>query len=170
MAKDNTLAGTPADRPNKWGSLTLPWPRLRLGRPRVTRLRLAVLSVAALMLLLWAAIAVRSTSIYSTQVLVVDSEAIGIPPPDERLDFGDIPRGGSVERSIQFQNNGRIPTGVVILEWGSIRDLMSVSDAFFSLDPGDEKRVTFETASPASGEAKKYSGKVIVMRAPWWWP
>ncbi len=176
MAKD-TAEGAPAGlagwldglRRLKRGSLTPPWPRLRLGRPRITRLRLAVLGVAAALLLLWGAVAVRSTSTYSAQVLVAKGTAIGIPPPND-LDFGDVPRGTPTEKQITFENSGRVPTGVVILEWGSIRDLLKIGDAFFILDPGDEKKVSFKVAPPASAEAKKYSGRVIVVRVPWWWP
>lgn len=153
-----------------WRSLARRWPRrLRLRRPRMTRLRWAVLGLVALLLVLWGAVAVASTSIYSARVLVVEGGAVGIPPPNG-LDFGDLPRGGSLERSILFENNGRIPTGVMIVEWGGIGGLLGISDAFFTLDPGDEKQVTFEASPPRSAEAKKYSGRVIVVRVPWWTP
>ena len=164
-----------AERPrNLWRSLAQRWPRrLRLGRPRLTRLRLAVLGVAMVLVVLWAAVAVTSTSIYSAKVLVVPPEtAIGLPPLSE-LDFGDLPVGTASEKKIAFENNGRIPTAVMILEWGGIRDLMGISDAFFVLDPGDEKEITFRVQPPpsaVSGEAKEYSGRVIVVRVPWWTP
>ncbi len=58
----------------------------------------------------------------------------------------------------------------MILEWGGVRDLVGLSDAFFTLDPGEEKVVTFEARPPASAEAKAYTGKVIVVRVPWWTP
>ena len=168
----------PADRSgwlNKLGALPasigrrLPR-RLTLRRPRLTRLRLAILGVIGVLFVIWAAVAISSTSIYSTQLVVVDGNAIGIPPPDNSLDFGDVPPGGYLERSMQFENNGSIPTAVMILEWGGVRDLVGLSDAFFTLDPGDEKVVTFEARPPASAEAKKYTGKVVVVRVPWWLP
>ena len=149
------------------------WPRrLTLRRPRLSRLRLAVLGVIAVLFVLWAAAAISSISVYSTQLVVVEGNAIGIPPTDDDgfMDFGDVPFGGYLERSIQFQNNGRIPTAVMILEWGGVRDLVGLSDAFFTLDPGDEKVVTFQARPPASAEAKEYTGKVIVVRVPWWTP
>ncbi len=128
------------------------------------------MGVIAVLFVLWVAVAVSSISVYSTQMVVVDGSAIGIPPPDENLDFGDVPYGGYLERSILFENNGRIPTAVMILEWGGVRDLVGLSDAFFTLDPGEEKVVTFEARPPASAEAKAYTGKVIVVRVPWWTP
>ena len=156
-----------------WGSLAQRIPRrLRLGRPRVTRLRLAVLGVVVVLVILWGAVAVSSTSIYSAQVLVVEGGGVGIPPP-EQLDFGDLPVGAASEKRIFFKNNGRVPTAVVILEWGGIRDLMGISDAFFVIDPGDEREITFRVEPPPSalsGEEKAYSGKVIVVRIPWWTP
>ena len=153
-----------------WGSIAQRWPRrLRLGRPRLTRLRLAVLGVVLVLLFLWGAVAVSSTSIYSAQVVVVESGSIGIPPPND-LDFGDLPSGAAAEKKIAFENNGRVPTGVVILESGGIRDLLQVGDAFFTLDPGDDREITFTLEPPPSASQKKYSGKVIVIRAPWWTP
>ncbi len=156
-----------------WRSLAQHWPqRLRLGRPRITRLRLAVLGVIVVLLVLWGAVAVTSTSTYSAQVVVIEGTALGIPPP-EALDFGDLPVGSAAEKTIAFENNGRVPTAVMIIEWGGIRDLMGISDAFFTLDPGDEKEVTFTVDPPPSalsGEAKKDTGRVIVVRVPWWTP
>ncbi len=170
MAGEEATAGLMRRLRELWDSLAQRWPRrLRPGKPRLTRLRLAVLSIVVLLLVLWGAVAVSSTSIYSAQVVVLDSPAIGVPPP-EGLDFGDIPRGNSAERKITFENNGRIPTAAVIVEWGGIRGLLKISDAFFTLDPGDKKEVAFRAEAPAGGEAKKYSGKVIVLRVPWWWP
>ena len=164
-----------AERPrNLWGSLAQRWPRrLRLGRPRLTRVRLAVLSVAVVLVALWAAVAVTSTSIYTATVVVVPvGEASGLPPPSQ-MDFGELPTGIASEKKIVFENNGRVPTAVMILEWGGIRDLMGISDAFFVLDPGDEREITFRVEPPpsaVSGEAKEYSGRVIVVRVPWWTP
>jgi hypothetical protein len=154
-----------------WRAVVNRWPwRLTVQRPRLSRWRLAALAGVGILLAMWAAIVVSSITIYSAQVLVTDGAAIGIPPPDERLDFGDVPRADRVERGITFTNHGRIPTAVMILEWGGIRDLLHVSDAFFTLDPGEERKIRFHVQPPASAETTKYSGKVIVVRAPWWWP
>ena len=154
-----------------WGSLVQRWPRrLRLGRPRLTRVRLAVLSVAVVLVALWAAVAVTSTSIYSAKVVVVlPGEPVGLPPPSQ-MDFGELPTGIASEKKIVFENNGRVPTAVMILEWGGIGDLMGISDAFFVIDPGDMKEITFRVEPPPSADTKEYSGKVIVVRVPWWTP
>lgn len=154
-----------------WGGLGQRWPRrLSLRRPRMTRWRLAVLGGIAALVLLWSAVAAASTSIYTARVQVVDGGAVGIPPPIQNLDFGDVPRGASVERTILFENQGRIPTAVLLFEWGGPRDFMGIGDAFFLLDPGEEKKVRFEVSPPFSAESKTYSGRVIVLRVPWWWP
>jgi hypothetical protein len=149
------------------------WPRrLRITRPRLTRLRLAVIGTVIVLLILWAAVAASATSIYSAQVVVVEGGALGIPPP-RGLDFGDLPPQSASEKKISFENNGNISTGVMVLEWGGIRDLMSVSDAFFTLDSGEQKDVTFRVEPPptaVSGEDQKYTGKVVVVRVPVWWP
>ena len=160
---------------NLWGSIAQRWPRrLRLHRPRLTRLRLAVLAGVAVLVFLWGAAAVASTTTYSAQIVVVGvDQPVGLAPPVGQLDFGDLPPGIASEKSIMFENSGRVPTAVMILEWGGIRDLLQVGDAFFTLDPGGKKEVVFKVEPPpsaVSGEAKEYSGRVIVIRAPWWWP
>ncbi len=142
---------------------------LRRRLPRVTRMRVAVAGTVILILLVWGAVIARSTSIYSAQVLVPEGGAIGIPPPTG-LDFGDVPRGASAEKRIQLTNEGRLNTYVVVFTWGSIGDLLNVSDAFFNMKPGEKRTLTFEASIPISAPQKKYTGRVFVVRLPWWWP
>ncbi len=142
---------------------------LRARLPRLTRARVVVAGVVILILLLWGAVIASSTSMYSAQVLVPEGGSIGIPPP-RGLDFGDVPRGASAEKRIQLENQGRLDTYVVVFTWGGIRDLLGVSDAFFNMKPGDERTLTFEASIPISAPQKKYTGRVFVVRLPWWWP
>jgi len=134
--------------------------------PKITVRRLIVAGVL-LGVVAWLFAVVSSVTVYSTQLVVVDGNAIGIPPPTASLDFGDVPRGGQLERSIRFENSGIMPTAVLVIEWGGARDFTRVSDASFSLGPGEEKTVTFDARPPASAPAKAYKGKVIVLRIPW---
>jgi hypothetical protein len=107
---------------------------------------------------------------YSATVLVAEQGGIGIPPPNEELDFGDVSPGLNMSRHMVLKNEGNLDSYVVIISWGSIRDFMGISDAFFHLEPGNEKTVEFKVRPPAGAEAKRYSGRVLVVRVPWWWP
>lgn len=147
------------------------WPRrLRLGQPRVTRWRLAVLGVVALLVILWGAVAVSSTTTYSTTVLITEGGGIGIPPPFENLDFGDVPRNLEMHRNVMLENNGKLDTYVLIFSWGGIREFLSIDDAFFNLAPGDGRTVDFSVRAPANAPEERHSGRVFIVRLPWWWP
>ncbi len=80
------------------------------------------------------------------------------------------PRGTGIERKITLQNDSPIPMRVFVFAWGDIRDLISIDDAFFKLDAGDEHTILFELRAPASAEAKKYDGRVFVVQTPWPFP
>ena len=137
--------------------------------PKITGRRLIALG-ALVGVVTWLFVIISSVSVYSTQLVVVEGGTLGIPPPTENLDFGDVPRGGQLQRFITFENSGIIPTAVVLVEWGGARDFTHVSDAFFSLAPGDDKTVVFDARPPASAAANTYKGKVIAIRVPWWCP
>lgn len=158
------------------GRLRALWERLpvalrrRLGLPRVTRWRLVALGAVLLVVLAWGAVAVSSTTMYSATVLITEGRGIGIPPPTERLDFGDVPQGMSMHRNVILENDGKLDSYVLILSWGGIRDFLSIDDAFFNLSPGEERTVDFSVRSPDNAPAKRYSGRVFIVRLPWWWP
>lgn len=145
----------------------LPRPRLRW--PRLRRWQLAALGVLVLLLAVWVGVSIGSSRMYSAQMYVVEGGSVGIPPPIE-LDFGDLPRGMAIDRKITLENNGFVPMRVTIVEWGNISDFVDISDAFFTLRPGEERTVTFTATSWMSAEAKKYSGKILVTQVPWPFP
>lgn len=149
-----------------------PWPRrLRLHRPRITRGRLILLGVFVAILGLWAAVTVLSTSRYSTTVLFADpGTGIGLPPPDQRLDFGDVPAGTAMHRNINLKNSGNLDAFVVVIPWGGIRDFFHVDDAFFNMSPGEEHNVDFSVYAPADSGRQRHSGSVYIVRIPYWWP
>ena len=158
------------------GRLRALWERLpatlrgRLRLPRLTRWRLAVLGVVALLVILWGAVAVSSTTTYSTTVLITEGGGIGIPPPFENLDFGDVPRNLEMHRNVMLDNGGKLDTYVLIFSWGGIREFLSIDDAFFNLAPGDGRTVDFSVRAPANAPEERHSGRVFIVRLPWWWP
>lgn len=166
----------PVSRPaaavvGSWRSRLPAWrPRLALRWPQLARWQLIALAVVAFLLVLLSGTTLGLSTSYSAQIFVVEGGAIGLPPPLERLDFGDAPRGVVVERKIGLENNSPIPLRVFVFAMGDIRDFITVDDAFFRLGPGDEHTIVVEARPPASAEAKKYEGRVVVVQMPWPFP
>ncbi len=164
-------SGTGRGLGDAWGAVSRRWPRrLRLGRPRLTGQRLAVLGVLGVVFLLWSAVTVLSTTTYSTTVLFTEGGGIGLPPPFENLDFGDVPAGMEMHRNVILENNGKLDAFVVVIPWGGIRDFFHVDDAFFNMSPGENRNVDFSVYAPANTAEGRHSGRVFILRLPWWWP
>ena len=158
------VAGSWRDRLPSWRPrLALPWPQL-------TRWQLIALGVVVLLLVVLSGTTLGLSKSYSAQIFVVEGGTIGIPPPLERLDFGDAPLGTVVERKIGLKNDSPIPLRVFVFALGDIRDFIAIDDAFFKLGPGDEHTIVVEAMPPASAEAKKYEGRVVVVQMPWPFP
>jgi len=158
------------------GRLRALWERLpgtlrrRLRLPRVTRWRLVALGAVLLVVVAWGSVAVSSTTMYSATVLITEEAGIGIPPPFESLDFGDVPRGIPMHRNVILENNGKLDTYVLIFSWGGIRDFLSIDDAFFNIAPGEQHTADFSVRAPANAPSERKSGRVFILRVPWWWP
>jgi hypothetical protein len=145
--------------------------RRLLRLPRVTRWRLVALGAVLLVVLAWGSVAVSSTTMYSATVLFQEQgSGIGIPPPTESLDFGDVPQGMPMHRNVILENNGKLDSYVLIISWGGIRDFLSIDDAFFNLSPGEQRTVDFSVRAPANAPLERKSGRVFIVRLPWWWP
>jgi hypothetical protein len=140
---------------------------LRLPRPRLRRWQVVLGGGIALALLLWGFIAVSMVTTYEATVLFTESRSIGLPPPLDNLDFGDVPTGLPMNRKVTFENDGKIDTYMIVISRGGIRDFMSISDAFFNLAPGETKDIEFTAHAPANIPEGRHDGKVYVIRLPW---
>jgi len=146
------------------------WLRRRLSALRPRSLRHWAAYVVLVLVALFLVFECGSTTTYSATVQVMprtDENVIGISPYTDRLDFGDLPQGGSATLSVTLENGGPVPTRMVIVATGDIRQFIKMSDAFFLLQPGDEATVEFTAVVPGTAEPKRYSGKVYVIRTPW---
>ena len=111
---------------------------------------------------------VQATTIYDSQVIVKEAGSpIGIAPFTDRIDFGDIPQGSAVGKTLVLENVGAVPNYITIFIIGGISDLVEIEPSSFSLEAGESQEVDFRLLMPASATPeKKYSGKVIVLRLP----
>jgi hypothetical protein len=147
----------------------LPTP-VRRRFPRFTRWRLALLAGIILLMLVWFGAAASSTSIYSATVLVTESTH-GIAPPGNPFDFGDLPPTASMDNKLTFKNDGKLDTYIMIMAFGGIRDFLDIEDAFFNLEPGQEREILVRLTVPSTAEpGKRYNGKVVVTKVPWGLP
>jgi len=147
----------------------LPAP-VRRRLPRFTRWRLALLAGIILLMLLWFGAVASSTSIYSATVLVTETSH-GIADPKALFDFGDLPPTAAIEHKLTLKNDGRMDTYIMIMAFGGIRDFLEIEDAFFTLKSGQEREILVKLTVPSTAEpGKRYNGRVVVTRLPWWAP
>ena len=111
---------------------------------------------------------IQAMTIYDSQVIVKEAgAAIGIAPFTDRIDFGDIPQGAAIGKTLVLENDGAVANYITIFIIGNISDLVRIEPSSFSLEPGESAEVDFKMQMPASATPeKKYTGKVIVLRLP----
>jgi hypothetical protein len=147
----------------------LPAP-VRRRLPRLTRWRIALLAGILLLMLLWSGAAVTSTSIYSATLLVTETRH-GVADPDSLFDFGDLPPTAGITHKLTLKNDGKLNTYVMIMVFGDMRDFLDIQDAFFNLKPGQEREIDVKLTVPSTAQpGKRYNGRVVVTRLPWWAP
>jgi len=130
--------------------------------------RYIVLIAVGVLLLLVVTFLFQATTIYDSQVIAKKAgEPIGIAPFTDRIDFGDIPQGGKMGKTLILENVGTVPNQVYVFIIGNIGDLVKVEPGSVSLEPGERAEVDFSLTMPALAPVnKKYSGKVFVLRLP----
>ena len=127
-----------------------------------------VLAAVGMLLFLASVFLYQSTTIYTSQVIAKPTgDPLGINPFDDRVDFGDVPQGSAVSKTLEFNNEGTVPNKVRIIVMGGISDLVKVPEKSFTLQPGEQKSVEFELVMPPSATPEEeFTGRVIVVRLP----
>ena len=130
--------------------------------------RYIALIALGILLLLAVTFLFQALTIYDTQVIAkATGEPIGMAPFTDRIDFGDIPQGEGVGKTLIMVNEGSVPNQVMIFIIGNIGDLVTVNPDSVSLAPGETVEVDFDLSMPVSAPPeKKYSGKGFVLRLP----
>ena len=110
----------------------------------------------------------QALTIYSCEVVTKEAgSAIGIAPFTDRIDFGDVPQGATVGRTIVLENAGAVPNQVIIFIIGNIGDLVKVQPGSVTLEPGETAEVDFVLTMPESAEPERqYFGRVFLLRLP----
>ncbi len=91
--------------------------------------------------------------------LIVGDHA-GFDVDSERLAFGMAsPGGNSCTRYVFVSNKKDYPLKVYINFYGNLADWVSVSDNYFILNPGEEKKLSFSATAPEGAAYGNYTGK-----------
>lgn len=137
-------------------------------KPKITLKRIIWLIAAVLAFIVIVQITVADK--YSAQVLVIEGEKkVGVNPTDEKLDFGDLSADTSATRYVTL-NAGGIGTYVYVLKFGSIAELVKLSENNFTMKKGDEKKLEFTVYMPPSAPVgEKYTGYVWIFKTPRVW-
>ncbi|MCK5459965.1 hypothetical protein KAI52_02535 [Candidatus Parcubacteria bacterium] len=135
-------------------------------RTTLKRIIWAIIGVLIFIIIVQVAIADK----YSAQVLVIEGEKkVGVNPTDERLDFGDLSADTSATRYVTL-NAGGIDTFIFVLKFGSIAELVKLSENNFTMKKGDEKKLEFSLYMPVSAPiGEKYTGFVWIFKLPKAW-
>jgi len=133
-----------------------------------TRKRYIALIALGVLLLLVVTFLFQALTIYHSQVIAKKAGApIGMNPLGDRIDFGDVPQGAIVGKTLILENAGAVPNQVNVFIFGNIADLVKVEPTSVILEPGEKAEVDFSLTMPPSAPPEtKYSGKVFVLRLP----
>ena len=107
---------------------------------------------------------------YQAQVLVIEGEGkVGVNPTTDKLDFGDLSGDTSAARYVTLRSGG-MDTYIAVWKFGSIAELIKLSDNNFTMEKGDEKRLEMSVYMPLSAPVdKKYTGQVWIFKIPKVW-
>ncbi|MCK4520486.1 hypothetical protein KAT95_01290 [Candidatus Parcubacteria bacterium] len=126
-----------------------------------------ILLIIALVIVAVLAVQVINADKYKMVVNVVEGENImGVNPTTEKLDFGDLSRNNGMERYVTLKSQGTVSTYIMVWKFGSISDLVKLDKNYFTLEPGQEKKLSFAIHIPPSAETKQYSGWAVIFRLP----
>lgn len=130
------------------------------------RIVLAVIAVFVFIIIVQIAVADK----YKAQVLVIEGEKkVGVNPTDEQLDFGDLSADTSATRYVTLSAAGA-DTYISVLKFGSISELVKLSENNFTMKKGDEKKLEFTMYMPPSAPiGEKYTGYVWIFKTPRVW-
>jgi hypothetical protein len=109
------------------------------------------------------------SNIYSVKAVTVESgSSITTTTVTERFDFGNVPQGEQVTKTVVLENTGNSDHSIKIWMMGSTAQMMDVEPGnSFKLEAGTSQDVKFILKMPDTArEEKKYTGRVIIFELP----
>ena len=107
---------------------------------------------------------------YKATVLPIEGEKkVGVNPTAESLDFGDLSHDTSAARTVTLKSGGP-DTYIWIMKFGSLSDLIKISENNFVLKGGQEKKIEFSVYMPNSAPiGQRMNGSVWIFKLPKIW-
>ena len=113
--------------------------------------RYIALIAVAVVLVLVITFVVQAMTIYSAQVVAKgEGSSIGMAPFTDRVDFGDVPQGSTMTKTISLENEGTVPNYIRVFIVGSIGVMVDIQPNSFTLEAGESREVELELTMPAS--------------------
>ena len=133
----------------------------------IRKLHIFIFAAAAI-LVLAVTFFLQAMTTYSSQVIVAEADgAIGMAPFTDRIDFGDVPQGATISKTLILENQGTAPNHIKVFMIGGIGDLVEIEPTSLTVEPGETVEVNFRLTMPASATPeKKFTGRVFVLRLP----
>jgi len=124
--------------------------------------------VIVILIILVVAVQIAIADKYKATVLPIEGEKkVGVNPTTEVLDFGDLSRDTSATRTITLKSSGGLGTYIYIMKFGSLSDLIKISDSKIYLKPGEERKVEFSVYMPNSAPiGTRMNGYVWIFKVP----
>ena len=110
-----------------------------------------------------------SSTIYSAQAVAVEAGSpVGVAPFTDRVDFGDVPQGTGVTKTVVLENTGDNDNTIRIWIMGSISQMIDVKPGrSFELKAGTSQDVDFTFTMPDSAAVgEKFTGRIIIFNLP----
>ncbi|MBN2077036.1 MAG: hypothetical protein JW762_15940 [Dehalococcoidales bacterium] len=110
-----------------------------------------------------------SSNIYSAQAVAVEAGSpIGMAPFTDRIDFGDLPQGATITKTVVLENTGDNDNSIKIWIIGSIDQMIDVNPGkSFELKADSTQDVDFIFNMPVSAPVgKKFTGRIIIFKLP----
>ena len=123
-----------------------------------------------ILLLVIALIGITATILFYSFYIIADvrefnitltvGEHAGFDVDTEKLAFGMVsPGGNSCTRYIFISNKKDYPLNVHINFYGNLAEWITVSENYFVLEPGEEKKLSFSASAPKGSAYGNYTGK-----------
>lgn len=126
-----------------------------------------IILIIVIIILVYGIVQVVNAAKYKMLVNVKEGENVmGVNPLTDNLDFGDLSRNNGMSRYVSLTNNGKRSVFFAVFKFGEISDLVQVEKSSFTLNPGEEYKLSYTIQIPPSAEVKKYNGWTIIFRLP----
>ncbi|MBN1368057.1 MAG: hypothetical protein JW967_09035 [Dehalococcoidales bacterium] len=131
--------------------------------------RYIVIFVVVFILIIAGVFLGRATTSYAAQVVVTEKGSqIGIAPFTDRIDFGDIPQGTGISKTVTLENMGANNNHIRIYRWGGIWSFVKIDPGTsFVLEGGETQDIKMSITIPETATVgDKFTGRIFILQLP----